>query len=135
MPLLCYDMIEKIKNAIFGNNRPTEIGFMPKKCRESERPKFKIRKEVNQQGGIYIPAAARRFDKRSDVEAGDSLSLDVFSTEYGGDGFNRYNFERHVDVTVNKGNRITIPKEVRDKIDIQEGDKIAVHAYWRSGKE
>jgi len=131
-------IIQSIKERLgLSKERQTEIGFMPKERRENEIPKFKLRKDVNAQGQIYLPKETRTFENRSDVSKGDVYSLDIFAPTY----TNRLQTERKnhrrrfVDVSVISGHRITIPAEVRKELDIREGDTIAVHAYWQESGE
>lgn len=121
----------------FGKERETASGVRLAVQWENSIPKFKLRKEINAQGQIYLPKDVRTFDNRSDIEKGDALSLDIFAPSYS----NRLQTERrehrckYVDVSVISGHRVTIPAEVRHELDLQEGDTIAVHAYWKMSDE
>ena len=119
-------VIQSIKARLgFSTDTVSAIDYMPSERRDEQIPKFKLRKDVNEQGGIYLPKDVRTFDKRSNVKAGDRYSLDIFTAD---------EREMFVDVSVNKGNRITIPAETRHSLDIQPDDTIAVHAYWLESK-
>jgi AbrB family looped-hinge helix DNA binding protein len=113
------------------------IEVMPRTERATS-PKFKLRKEVNAQGQIYLPADTRSFESRADIERGDNFSLDIYAPAYEHSRLPSEKAEirqKYVDVTVAAGNRITIPAEVRHELDIREGDTIAVHAYHRMDDE
>jgi AbrB family looped-hinge helix DNA binding protein len=129
-------MIGRLKSLIFGDEDTADsIDFMPKTRRKLYEPKFKLRKDVNAAGQIYIPADTREDEHTSGVQEGDSYSLDIFVQGYGDTDFTPDKCEKFVDVTVTKGFRITIPKDVRDELNIQPGDTIAVHAHWRNSSE
>jgi AbrB family looped-hinge helix DNA binding protein len=127
-------MFAKVKEFLFGTNSndTDSIEHMPSDQREHLKPKFILRKEVNNRGQIYIPKAVRVSSLGSNIDAGDSISIDIFT-----DGFSHSALpseksnsrEKYVDVTVTNNYMITIPKEVRDELNISGGDTIAIHAY------
>jgi len=133
-------MFDKIKGFLFGTNSndTDSIEHMPSNQREHLIPKFKLRKEVNNRGQIYIPKGIREANRWKNVEGGDSLSVDIFT-----DGFSqsalpsekRNSREIYVDVTVTNNYMITIPKKVRDELNISGGDTIAIHAYTKINPE
>jgi AbrB family looped-hinge helix DNA binding protein len=128
-------LIARIRERFFGEERSDTIDFMPKERRDMQNPKFKLRKEVNAQGQIYIPAEKRVPEFGSSVQEGDKYSLDVFAPDYGEDSNRVDQREIHVDVNTTSGYRITIPAKVRRELDIREGDTIAIHAYWVESEE
>lgn len=127
-------VIGRIKEALgLTEKRSDTIDIMPREERDHLRPKFKLRKEVNAQGQIYLPKEVRTFDgQRPDIDRGDNFSLDIYTPAYEDSRLPSEKAEtrqRFVDVSVISGHRITIPAEVRHELDIREGDTIAVHGY------
>jgi bifunctional DNA-binding transcriptional regulator/antitoxin component of YhaV-PrlF toxin-antitoxin module len=127
----------KAKLGLQSDERTTELSYLPSGKRDEFRPKFRLTKEVNADGQIYLPKDVRTFENRSDIEPGDNFSLDIFAASYGDavtSSEQRQAREQYVDASVISGHRITIPAEVRKELDIREGDTIAVHGYINLGE-
>ena len=134
-------MFNKIKSFLGSDEtRKKEIEQMPtlRRARRFSDPVGECIAEVNSKGQIHIPRSVRVSEIGPTITHGDILSIDVCAPGFfdGGPGKARHKRETFIDVRVTSNNMVTIPSEIRNKLDIREGDTIAVHMYWRnSGDE
>ena len=124
-------MIARLKEALGLTSREDTLEFMPKERRDAGIPKAKVRRKVTTDYQVTVPAETRRQENSNHplpMEAGEIFSVDVFSPRY--DSRDYSSFESYVDMTLTQSGSFTIPKEVRERLDIQAGDTIALHIYW-----
>lgn len=134
------NMFDRIKELLgFADTRNDRIERMPEN-RRGRRFHERVTEhmaEVNSRGQIYIPNWRRVSELGPLVMPGDTLSADFFAPGYFDCGAmdRRDRVEVFIECRVTSNNMITIPAEIRDNLDLREGDVIAVHTYWRKGRE